>query len=83
MIFVVLTVFGVCGVGILLLLRPIKKEEEDEREEAEKEKDNEVCWQPSFLYHKMLILSLPLQTKESELLLKKMPSKESSPKPIK
>ena len=36
-IFVVLTVFGVCGVGILVLLRPIKKP-------AEEEEKNEVYW---------------------------------------
>lgn len=35
-IFLVLTVFGVCGAAILLLLRPIKNEVEEE------EKDDEV-----------------------------------------
>ena len=36
-IFVVLTVFGVCGVAILLL-RPVKKNEDEEEEQ----KDDEV-----------------------------------------
>ena len=37
-IFVVLTVFGVCGAAILLLLRPVKKDEDEEEEQ----KDDEV-----------------------------------------
>ena len=60
-IFVVLTVFGICGVGILVLLRPVKNEG------AEKSDVSQQSF--SFVYH---FSSVPIQSKESEFLLRKM-----------
>ena len=40
-IFVVLTVFGICGVGILALLRPVKNEDGKKNKD---DKKNDVSW---------------------------------------